>query len=523
MSHSPKDVLVGYAVGSGKEVVIPVRNLAVTGQTQESGKTTTLEALVDRAAASGLTALAFITKRGEGSFTNAVRIQPYFRDRADWQFVTSIIDATLQEKNKFLRPWIMKICRTTKSLADVQREVRRALTKATGINEGVYTQLDAYLELIVPEIQRARLAPRLDLMSGVVHVMDVSSYATPMQMLFVQSAIDWVNAGCENTIVVVPEAWEFIPEGKGSPVKHSAESLVRKGSGLGNRIWVDSQDMAGVDKVILRGCPVWLIGVQREANEIKRNLANIPAGIKRPKPGDVAQLKLGEFYVCWGDQAIKTYVRPSWMDESKARRIALGKEYAWPRPRHAAPVTEEPQVNATEARELRDENARLKDKIRQFEERLDALAKPLPEVPTSRGDTARDDAHYTPAREGLAMPASDEDRYQQFKRRLLDEAPAIIQLLTSRPEIELRVQRKTVAVDETSVKGRVAKLLANDFFKEPQGQGDTRTELRQSGPDVNTGTLSKVFAELLADGFLRKHGMTKYIEVPGMKVNVIDE
>lgn len=112
---------LGFEVGSGEIVEIPLLNLAVTGQTQQSGKTTTLEALVRR---SGVRALTFVTKRGESSFGEGRRIQPYFRDRADWQFVTSIIDATLQEKNKFLRPWIMKICRTTRTLADVQDAVR---------------------------------------------------------------------------------------------------------------------------------------------------------------------------------------------------------------------------------------------------------------------------------------------------------------------------------------------------------------------------------------------------------------
>jgi hypothetical protein len=46
--------------------------------------------------------------------------------------VASLLDATLQEKNKFLRPWIMKICRHTQTLADVQREVRKALETARG-------------------------------------------------------------------------------------------------------------------------------------------------------------------------------------------------------------------------------------------------------------------------------------------------------------------------------------------------------------------------------------------------------
>ena len=311
---------LGYEVGTGSPVSIPLLNTAVTGQTQQSGKTTTLEALVSRSDAA---ALAFVTKRGESAFNSGRRVAPYFRDRADWQFVTSIIDATLQEKNKFLRPWIMNICRTTQTLAEVQAKVREALRTAKGINQGVYTQLDAYLDLIVPEIKRAKLATSLDLQPG-LNVMDVSGSSLPMQMLFVQSAIEWVNEKLRDTIVIVPEAWEFVPEGKGSPVKAAAIGLVRKGSGLRNHIWVDSQDMAGVDKTILRGCPVWLIGVQREANEIKRNLANIPAGITRPTAAEIATLKRGQFYACFHERTVKVYVQPAWLSDDEAQAIARG-------------------------------------------------------------------------------------------------------------------------------------------------------------------------------------------------------
>src|ERR1700761_4097191 len=73
---------LGYEVGTGVAIAVPLRHMAVTGQTQQSGKTTTLEALIGRA---DTTALAFVTKRGEGSFAAGRRVAPYFRDRADWK------------------------------------------------------------------------------------------------------------------------------------------------------------------------------------------------------------------------------------------------------------------------------------------------------------------------------------------------------------------------------------------------------------------------------------------------------
>jgi len=39
---------LGYVIGSGAEIAVPLGHMAVTGQTQLSGKTTTLEALASR-------------------------------------------------------------------------------------------------------------------------------------------------------------------------------------------------------------------------------------------------------------------------------------------------------------------------------------------------------------------------------------------------------------------------------------------------------------------------------------------
>lgn len=508
---------LGYEVGTGNSVEIPRRHMAVTGQTQESGKTTTLEALVKRSAVS---AIAFVTKRGESSFTEGHRIQPYFRDRADWQFVTSIIDATLQEKNKFLRPWIMKICRSTRTLADVHREVRSALRTAKGINEGVYTQLDAYLELIVPEIGRASLAPTLDLQPG-LNVMDVSGFPAPMQMLFVQSAIDWVNEHEKHTIVLVPEAWEFIPEGKGSPVKASAVNLVRKGAGLGNYIWVDSQDMAGVDKVILRGCPVWLIGVQREANEIKRNLANIPASIKRPKPGDIARLERGQFYACWGQHCVLTYVQPAWMPYSVAADIARGnRPIESVAPPQRRPIKQEEQVNRQEAEALAQENTRLKGENRELKDRLEARDRaaaarfPIPKLPP-----------LVPL--APAMPADQdfEATYAAIKARLLSDLPteqALLRLLVLKPELMVEVTRQVIHVDGKTLRGRIARLVADGFFGSARTSAQVLEELLKRGADrpsnIELGNEMKALCDM---GFFTRDNKW-YSLVDGMKVNVVE-
>jgi DNA helicase HerA-like ATPase len=111
-------------------------------------------------------------------------------------------------------------------------------------------------------------------------------------------------------VVVVPEAWKFIPQGRGTPVKLAAEAYIRQAAGLGNYLWLDSQDIAGVDKIILKSVPLWVLGVQREANEIKRTLDNIPASVSQAQARGRGPLGLGEFFACYGNHVTKTYVQP---------------------------------------------------------------------------------------------------------------------------------------------------------------------------------------------------------------------
>jgi hypothetical protein len=154
---------------------------------------------------------------------------------------------------------------------------------AKGMSADVYLTLDAYLEAVVPQIDRVRWAASVDLAPG-LNVMDLTALNVEMQHLVIRSTDRLGAPPRENTVVVMPEAWKFIPQGRGTPVKLAAESYIRQAAGLRNFLWLDSQDIAGVEKIILKSVPLWILGVQREANEVKRTLDQIPAGIRKPKP-----------------------------------------------------------------------------------------------------------------------------------------------------------------------------------------------------------------------------------------------
>lgn len=493
-------VRVGFATGTGEPVDVPVAHMCVLGVTQRAGKTTALEALAGRA---GGTTLAFITKRGEGAFRSAHRVAPYYRPRCDWLYLDTLLEAQLREKNKFLRPWIIRLCRDVKSLGDVHRKIKKGLPKAKGLTEGVYTQLDAYLDLIVPEVEKVPLTPRPDLRHG-LNVMDVSGYQTPMQMLFIQASLDWVNEHAAGVKVVIPEAWETIPEGKGSPVKASAVTLVRKGAALENFVWADAQDAAALDKTILRACSVWLFGVQREANEIRRNLANIPAGVRKPKADDIAHLKLGEFFVCWADQAVRTYVQPSWLSEDQARAVARG---VVPPPSRAVAEVSPPahqEVPVSQPPPGDDRLDRLVSAVEQLVGR-GRIEPPLPALPPF------------PPPAGVA----DEDAlYERFKARLLKEAPALLKVALTKPELEVAVERPTVTADGDSAVGLIALLIADGFFNSVRTAAETLAEMQRRGFQGIAPRVYEAFKKLTPMGFLTKEP-DGWKAVPDMKSNTV--
>src|SRR4051812_40953139 len=85
-------IRLGYEIGSGRPVNIPVNHTVLLGQTQLSGKTTAVEALIAR---SGLRGVAFITKPGEKSFRVQTPIPAFFSEATEdeyWKHVVAILE-----------------------------------------------------------------------------------------------------------------------------------------------------------------------------------------------------------------------------------------------------------------------------------------------------------------------------------------------------------------------------------------------------------------------------------------------
>jgi len=318
----PEKILLGFSVPKGEPIYVPLHHLAIFGMTQLSGKTTTLEALISR---SGLKAVAFKTKRGETGFHEYNNIPAYYKPRSDWQFVEGLVNVALGEKVKYeagMRWAIMKVSKGTHDLPEVQSNVKKFKKEARGeFQKAVFEKLDAYLDIVIPELEHWSFSEKLDLNDG-VNVMDLTNMKLETQQLVIASTIQYAFQNLSNIVVIIPEAWEMIPEMRMTPVKWVAEQFIRKGASVGNFLWIDSQDIGGVSKVPLRQCDNWLMGRMKEAHEVERILKQL-LGLKIPKE-EIQTLELGHFYAVIGDKVVKTYVLPVGVPEAHGRDVALG-------------------------------------------------------------------------------------------------------------------------------------------------------------------------------------------------------
>ena len=184
------EIKLGYEIPSGREVTVPLSHIIVCGVTQLSGKTTTLEALLKR---SEKKSIVFKTKIGERSFTEGQETAPFFKDRSDYEFVRSLIEAYAKEKLHLEKGTLMELCKGSASLTDIKIKVDNVITnpKTRGLQREIFTRLQHYLDSLIPQVKYANLSSTLNLHNG-INIMNLERFSEEVQSLIIQSCLDEV-------------------------------------------------------------------------------------------------------------------------------------------------------------------------------------------------------------------------------------------------------------------------------------------------------------------------------------------
>jgi hypothetical protein len=469
---------IGFEVPSGAPADVRLHHLALTGLTQRAGKTTALEGIVSRAPP-GLSVLVLLTARGESVFARGRRLAPYFRPRVDWRFVEGLISAHLLEKAKFYRADIINATRGARTLHDVSRAVKRRLKETKNPwAQKVLTELETYLDEILPLLNQTTFASDVRLEPG-LNVMDLSGMQPALQQLVVASTVDLVMER-RNVLVVLPEAQDFIPEGRGTPAKLSLQDVVRKGARLNVFLLLDSQYLTGLDLGVMRSIGVWLFGRQTLDLELERVAKMVP-GRKRSWD-EVRSLGLGRFLLVEGDAVRTVYAQPAWLGDEAAVRVAKG-QLAAEVARSA--LKDHPERGREEQMDQKERSA-YEERIKDLEERV-------------RSETARAEANAKAA----AVNAVDKIRRTPGpavaphldQEGLSNGDPprtrADVHVFTDAPTLTVHVKEVRIESNEDDRVGQLALLAADGFFDSMKSTGPVMRELMARGWMGGTGTGAK--------------------------------
>ena len=485
----PTEILLGFELGSGKPVHIDPDHAIITGQTRMAGKTETLNALVSR---SGRRAIAFRTKRGEMAFDAVNILKPFYREpRAQrsryisWQYVKSILEASQGRAMNFEEAWIIRACDGARALRDVYENIKRLQEEARkGIDENQYLKLTAYFDIILPQLEEREYASRLKLEKG-INLMDLESLTFEMCCLVMERTISHVMEKMRDVVVMLPEGWKYVPYQLTTPVKAAAISLAREGASIGNHIWVDSQDLRGVDNELIGQCTTWLLGVQVEENEAKRTRVSLG---NRVKVEDIQGLRLGHFYLRnKRNELVHVYVLPAGVPEEMGRRVAVGELSVHVVSEYLRSMKEDEAQGDEEM--YRQENETLKQEI----ERLKKSVLDLQEGAEPEGD-------FEALREELEAVKGEKERLERDVIDLKEQLSDLDQVDTLKKTVdELREELSNVMQGVDAVKGlrealiTILQLDSVDFKRE----GSTASSMAASEVTaIVDGRLSQVLQEL---------------------------
>ncbi|WP_298669023.1 hypothetical protein [uncultured Methanofollis sp.] len=326
-SVSDDGLLVGFEAGTGKDVRIKkLGHLFVSGLTQKAGKTTTLEALISR---SGRKAISFITKPREKCFNSRDYHlhKPFIKEKVDWNTAESIFSLIIGDNSmKDIRNDLILLYDDCEiSFEELRERVKKEILLDKNAKNMSLRRIQAYLSKYFKMMEGIEVAGELTLLPG-INVMNLSKFPGEIQEYIISDVLQEILHNRNGVITLLPEAWKFIPQSRKSLLKSPIEELIRQGAVKENFVWIDCQDIAKVDKSILKNVSIWMLGVQNEKNEVKHTIEQIPSGNMLINSAEIMNLKTGEFFVCADGAVSKTYVLPKGMAEDEGRKEAKNRE-----------------------------------------------------------------------------------------------------------------------------------------------------------------------------------------------------
>lgn len=498
----PDRLKLGYSVPDGDETSVPVFHTVITGITRH-GKSETMRAMAQRARDAGYTVLAFDVKNPRDYAGLGDDIPIYLEEHTDPTTLKGLLENQSGMGLNFQFSELIKMYEPGDTYYDMLERMAAAMEEDVHpVEEDKLRVLVHLLTNLTEELDRVAISESLALVDGEINVMDLHEVDDSIQQLAIAGSVQQVLDHQQDTIIILDEAHNFIPQRRQPPARDPLVNSIREGAANNNWVWISDQTITGVDKDPLKQVGVWILGKQREKNEAKRVLDQIP-GSTSYGSDDVMTLEKGHFVVALDDAQPLVYVQPTWLDDSVAFEISTGSmdvdSLETPK-REANHMDETLQEKETELQEKEQRIRDLEDQLSSKQAEIEALESKVDALFENR----EEESSAAPP-----MASIDEETVRQLIQDELDqvvkeyEVPESVTVEANQSAIHVKHTVKPIQVSTDDLLGKVAYLYSEGELPEDKWftTGDVEKIVQSHGWD-DTVKRTSVLDEMCQIGFL---------------------
>ena len=530
-----------FSVPSGEPMSLEPFHYAIIGQTQFSGKTTLIKRLSDWAAAQDFKVLIFDTKETEADyavFGNEVPV--CLRETTDSFVLIGLLESMFKRRLTHYYATLSRITERAKGFDDIIANARQLeeKTRSSWLKDACRVLYDL-LERLKRETAKVETVPKLKLYPG-INRMVINDFSLEAQQLIVKNAFeDALRFYKRKLILVIDEAFKFLPQGYSSPATRAVMNVITQGAKTGLYVWISTQFLAVTDKDPLKACAVKFLGTQDHITEVRHTLDLIPEARGKFKADDIMRLKLGHWVLVRKRPPFVgvVYSLPVGVPENVGRKVALGeytpefvrdnylkkmevdedlvwkekfetlkKDFEKLKAEHNR-LKEVVKALRSQNEEMRragfdkynQEMKKLKDENRKLKQMLDSMDDELEALELLRSGLSK--LFNIPDK--IVSPGFEPAKIAPDQGHLPSEVTVTLQ----QPALTVKVERKPLVLSQNDLLGRIAIVYAEGLL--PTDKAFTLRQLNQImeqrfGRKEAYANFSKPLTDLIAWGFLEK-------------------
>ena len=314
---------LGTDLKTREDIQLDVFHTLFAGQTNLSGKTSTIKAVIPEALEKGYTILVFDTKETGREWEGYNDIPLVYRPTTDPLVLIGLLEGIFKRKITQYYSTLSRITQRAKDLGDIIRNAEKLEEESRSgfIKDACHTLADLARRLET-ELKQVSLSTKMELAENVLNVMAVNSLSPEAQQLVIKTAFEeLLRHHNKKVIVIIDEAFKFLPQEYGSACKRPVQDVITQGARTKLFVWLATQFIKTTDKDAMKACAVKLMGKQDDPTEIEGTQQRIPGGKAKWNAELIMTLQPGQFiYVSLSDPPRLVYVVPP---EKRGKQIPL--------------------------------------------------------------------------------------------------------------------------------------------------------------------------------------------------------